>query len=350
MRTLVRLNYPARFGLLSESRSRQSVAAAQGKAILKTIGFFLLFLGTIAAFFTPVVSSAADKAIYYWVSHGSPTDPVWTYFLQGAEQWGKDSGNDVRTSFHSGDVPSQQEAVRAAISAKARGIVTSTPDPGSLTKVIADAHAAGIPVIIMNTEDKTSGRDAYVGGDNVAIGHRWAQYLVDHNLVKKGDFVWMPVEVPGATYQTLETQGIDTVLKPLGVTYEITEAKLDQAEIITRMSDYLTANHSKIKAIIGLGDLVTGSIKRVFDQVKVKAGEIPVVGWGNSTDTAQEVLDGYVNAAMWQDPQATSYLALSMAAMTASGIPPGFDVSVGTLYEKDKAATYLKIMQGAGHK
>jgi len=41
-----------------------------------------------------------------------------------------------------------------------------------------------------------------------------------------------------------------------------------------------------------------------------------------------------LKAAMWQDPQATSYLALSLAAMTASGTPPGFDVSVGTLYER----------------
>jgi hypothetical protein len=32
--------------------------------------------------------------------------------------------------------------------------------------------------------------------------------------------------------------------------------------------------------------------------------------------------------------------------MAASNIPPGFDVSVGTLYEKDKAEKYLKIMQG----
>jgi simple sugar transport system substrate-binding protein len=216
--------------------------------------------------------------------------------------------------------------------------------------VISEAHAAGIPVIIMNTEDKTSGRDAYVGGDNVAIGRRWAQYLVDHGFVKKGDFVWMPVEVPGATYQKLETEGIDGVFKPLGINYEITEAKLDQAEIITRMSDYLTANRGKIKAIIGLGDLVTGSIKRVFDQVRVKPGEIPVVGWGNSPDTAQEVIDGYVNAAMWQDPQATSYMALSMASMAASGIPIGFDISVGTLYEKAKAPTYLKVLQGASHK
>ena len=89
---------------------------------------------------------------------------------------------------------------------------------------------------------------------------------------------------------------------------------------------------------------MTGSVKRVFEQTGVKAGEIPVVGWGNSQDTTQEVMDGYVNAAMWQDPQATSYIGLSMAAMAANGIPPGFNVYVGTLYEKDTAEVYHKIM------
>jgi simple sugar transport system substrate-binding protein len=319
-------------------------------ANLRRLPFYpiLLIFGLIA--FTPIsapAGSAQEKTVYYWISHGPPSNPTWMYFLQGAEQWAKDTGNEIRTSFHSGDIPSQQEAIRAAISVKAKGIVTSTPDPGSLTKIIAEAHAAGIPVILMNTDDKASGREAYVGSDLMAIGHRWAQYLVDHNFVKKGDFVWMPVEVPGATYQTLETQGIEAVFKPLGITYEITEAKLDPAEVIAHMTDYLTANRGKIKAIVGLGDLVTQSIKHVFDQVGVKPGDIPVVGWGNSIDAAQEVLDGYVKAAMWQDPQATSYLALSVAAMTASGIPPGFDISVGTLYERDQAPTYLKIMQGS---
>ena len=282
---------------------------------------------------------------FFWISHGDPADPVWTYFLQGAEQWAADTGNTVNTSFHSGDVPTHQEAFRAAITTGAAGIVSSTPDPGTLNEVIAEAHAAGIPVILMNTEDAASGRDAYVGGDTEEIGRRWAQYLVDNDLVASGDFVWMPVEVPGATYQVLATRGIATVFDPLGITYEVTEATLDQAEIITRMSDYLLANRDRIDAIIGLGDLVTGSITRVFNQVGVAAGEIPVVGWGNSADTAQSVLDGYVNAAMWQDPQATSYMALSVASMAAAGIPPGFDIIVGTLYEADLADIYLGIMQ-----
>lgn len=303
----------------------------------------LLLCGVLLALAAP---AAAQAKTFYWISHGSPADPVWTYFLAGAKQWAADTGNTVNTSFHNGDVPSHQEAVRAAISAKADGIVTTSPDPGSLVAVVKEAKAAGIPIINFNTPDPTAGFDAYVGGDNTTFGRNWAQYLVDKGLVKSGDFVWLPVEVPGATYGVQEEEGISSVLKPLGITWEVTDNTLDQAEVISRMVDYLTANRTKIKAVIGLGDLVTGSIKRVFDQVGVKPGEIPVVGWGNSLDTTQEVLTGYVNAAQWQDPQATSYVALSLAAMASGGIPPGFNVITGALYEKDRAAVYDKILSG----
>jgi simple sugar transport system substrate-binding protein len=314
--------------------------------MVKKITLLVLALSMALVLSLPFAASAQNGRVFYWISHGGPTDPVWTYFLAGAEQWAKDTGNEVRTSFHSNDVASQQEALRAAIAAAPAGIVTTSPDPGSLVDIVKEARAKGIPVINFNTSDPTVDFNAYVGGDNVVFGTHWAQYLVDHNLVKAGDFVWMPVEIPGATYGVQEEQGISSVFKPLGITWEVTEATLDQAEVITRMSDYLTANKDKIKAIIGLGDLVTGSIKRVFDQVGVKPGEIPVVGWGNSLDTTQEVLNGYVNAGQWQDPLATSYIALSLANMAASGIPPGFDVITGALYEKDTAQVYDDILSG----
>ncbi len=303
-----------------------------------------LLLGIMALGLALVLPLAAQAKTFYWVSHGGPADPVWTYFLAGAKQWAKDTGNTVNTSFHSGDVAAQQEAVRAAIAAHADGIVTTSPDPGSLVEIANEAHAAHIPIINFNTPDPKVSFDAYVGGDLVVFGQRWAHYLVDHKLVKSGDFVWMPVEVPGATYGVQEEQGIASVFKPMNITWEVTDNTLDQAEVINRMSDYLTANRKKINAIIGLGDLVTGSIKRVFDQVGVKPGEIPVIGWGNSLDTTQEVIHGYVNAGTWQDPQATSYLALSLAAMAGSGIPPGFNILTGAIYEKDKAPLYDKIM------
>ena len=299
-----------------------------------------LFASALLALNAPL----AEAKTFYWISHGSPADPVWTYFLAGAQQWSQDTGHEVNTSFHNGDVASHQEAVRAAIAAGADGIVTSSPDPGSLVQVAKEANEANVPIINMNTPDPTASFDAYVGGDLVTTGRQWAQYLVDKGHVKSGDFVWMPVEVPGATYGVQEEQGVASVFEPLGITWEVTDATLDQAEVISRMVDYMTANGDEIDAIIGLGDLVTGSIKRVFDQAGFAPGDIPVVGWGNSLDTTREVLSGYVNAAMWQDPLAISYMALSLASMAASGIPPGFDIITGALYEADKAQIYDDIL------
>ena len=102
----------------------------------------LLVFSALLALALPM---AAQAKTFYWISHGSPADPVWTYFLAGAKQWAKDTGNTVNTSFHNGDVPSQQEAVRAAIAAKADGIVTTSPDPGSLVEVVKEANAAEHP-------------------------------------------------------------------------------------------------------------------------------------------------------------------------------------------------------------
>lgn len=206
--------------------------------MLKRLG--ILCVGALLAM--PMVAQART---FYWISHGSPADPVWTYFLAGAKQWAEDTGNTVNASFHSGDVPSHQEAVRAAIAAQADGIVTSSPDPGSLVEVAKEANDAGIPIININTPDPTASFDAYVGGDNVVFGRNWAQYLVDEGLVKSGDFVWMPVEVPGATYGVQEEEGIRSVFEPLGITWEVTDATLDQGEIITRMTDYLSANRRR---------------------------------------------------------------------------------------------------------
>ena len=124
-------------------------------------------------------------------------------------QWAEDTGNTVNTSFHSGDVPSQQEAVRAAIAAGADGIVTTSPDPGSLVEVASEAQRRRHP----DHQHQHARPDRRLRRlcrrrSASSIGADWAQYLVDKGLVKEGDFVWMPVEVPGATYGVQEEEGI----------------------------------------------------------------------------------------------------------------------------------------------
>ncbi len=309
----------------------------------KTLHLAILLALLLAAIGATLGSAQDDQKLFYWISHGTAGDPIWSFAQQGAVKAGEDLGIEVVVSFHGGDVAAQKEAFLAAIAAGADGIATSSPEPGALTDEVAEAHAAGIPVVYFNTDDPDSGRDAYVGGNLVEVGRTWAQYLVDHGLVESGDFVFMPVEVPGATYGVDETTGIASVFDPMGITYEVVDAQYDPAQATVNMIDYLTANGDRVNAVIGLGDLVTQYMRTTFDSVGIEAGAIPVVGWGNSLDTAQAVKDGYVNAAMYQYPDAQGYMPVVLLNIATDGGQIGYNILTAALYEAADADTFIEV-------
>ncbi len=214
--------------------------------------------------------------------------PVWTYFLAGANMWAKDTGQTVKTSFHNGDVASQQEAIRAAIAAKADGIVTTQPrsgQPGRGRQGGARRGHSDHQLQHAGPEGRTSTlMSAATSRSSARAGRNISSTT---SLVKSGDFVWMPVEVPGASYGVEEEQAIASVFKPLGITWEVTdddarsgERHLPHERLSHRQPQEDQGDHRPRRSRHRL-------IKRVFDQVGVKPGEIPVVGWGNSRDTTQ---------------------------------------------------------------
>jgi simple sugar transport system substrate-binding protein len=290
-----------------------------------------------------VTAQDEETRVFYWISHGQAGDAIWDTAIAAAERAGEDLGVEVRTSFHSADVPSHIEAFQAAIAAGADGIATSAPAPDALIEVVAQAKEAGIPVVFFNTDDPNTARDAYVGGDLMAVGQSWANYLVDNGLVESGDFVYMPVEVPGASYQVLETEGIASVFDPLGIEYEVVDAKYDQAQASVNLTDYLVANIDDVDAIIALGDIVAAQISFVFGELGVEPGTIPVVGWGNSAQTAQAVKDGYVNAATFQFPDAQGYMPIVILNQAADGQAIGYDILTFALYDAASADFYIEL-------
>lgn len=311
----------------------------------KFLGVLLLVVGLSALLVTPAAIGADDKPTFYWISHGSSGDPIWIFALRGAKQAAKDLNVNLKTSFHQNDISTHQEAFKSAIAAGADGIASSSPDQGVLKDEVAMAKERGIPVVFFNADDPTTKRDAYVGADNVEVGKSWANYLVENDLVEEGDFVWMPVEVPGATYQREETKGIASVFDPLGIEYDVFDAKYDPVQSLQNMKNYLSSHKKKVDAIIGLGDMVMGNMKEAFDAAGLEPGDIPVVGWGNSAETAKEVMDGYVQAATWQYPQSQGYMPIALLNMAHKGMPIGYDIVTVALYEKENAESYYELAQ-----
>ena len=296
-------------------------------------------LAASLAFTAP--AAAQDKKVFYLLSHGGPSDAFWIDWNAGATAACKQLNVTCNISFSGGDMASQKEAFNSAIAAKPAGIATTSAQPGLWTEEVKAAKAAGIPILFFNTDDPATGRQAYVGADLKEAGAVWARYLVDHRMVKQGDKVFLPVEVPGASYQQLETEGIAGVFDPLGIKYDVVDAGTDPAGIISKMTDYVVANHPP--AVIALGDSVAASVQRVFDAAGVKAGSIPVVGWGNSKETAEAVKAGYVNAAAWQFPSAQGFMPVALLSLAAAGEPIGYDIHTFSLYDASSVEPILKL-------
>ncbi len=293
----------------------------------------------------PMAASAQDDAdglTFYLVTHGSPADPYWVGVSDAAMQAGEDLGVTVNMSFSIDDKAVQTENLNAAIAAQPDGIGISSPQTGLFVDQVAAAKEEGIPVVFLDTDDPTTARDAYVGADLHLLGTTWANYLVDLGI-GEGDYVWMPVETIGAAYQVLATEGIASVFDPLGVEYEVFDANYEPALSLSNMTDYLTANADEVDAIIGLGDLVMTNIQRAFDAAGIEPGSIPVVGWGGTLTTAQEVKDGYVNAAIWPYPDAAGYDTVVLLFKAATGYSIGYDIPTQILYDASTADKYIEL-------
>lgn len=92
-----------------------------------------------------------------------------------------------------------------------------------------------------------------------------------------------------------------------------------------------------------MGDLVMSNIQKAFTAAGVAPGSIPVVGWGNTGDTAKAVAAGYVNAATWQYPESQGYLPIALLRMAANRLAIGFDVPTSALYTKTNAQEFVSL-------
>lgn len=283
--------------------------------------------------------SAQESKTFYLVSHGSESDPFWISWNAGAQATCAQLQVTCNISFSNGDSAVQKEAINAAIAAAPDGIAMTSAQAGLWTEEVRIAQENGLPVVFFNSDDPATGRDAYVGADLELAGATWAQYLVDNELVTAGDTVFLPVEVPGASYQQLETQGIASVFDPLGIKYDVVEAGTDPAGVIQKMTEYMIANDPKV--MIGLGDLVMANAERVLTEVNKAPGEVAVVGWGNSKETASAVENGYVVAALWQYPVDQGALPVVLLNSAANGNPIGYDIFTLQLYTKDTVGPIL---------
>jgi simple sugar transport system substrate-binding protein len=277
------------------------------------------------------------------VTHGGD-DPFWAVVQQGMRDAAADLGCQADIDLAGGDLANQQKKFEEAVASKPDGIAVVINDDTAWDKPVADAIAAGIPVIGINNDDTqgSSGnaRLAYIGQSERRAGYMMAYKVFSEaqaaGVDMAGAHVAMFAEVPGAAYATVRSAGVNDAMAEFGITsFELADAGgLEMTTVEARMTDYLVA-HPETTFLMGAGGICTDRLMSSLKAAGKEPGDVWAAGFDAAPGTVEGLKSGYVTNSIDQQQYLQGYHAVTTLMLyNKYGLTPNIDTG-GYLITKD---------------
>lgn len=312
---------------------------------LAILCFALVIPGTLMA--------QPAKGMYFrLVTHGGD-DPFWAVVQKGMMDAVKELGCKADIDLCGGDLSLQQKRFTEAVAMRPDGIALVINDDKAWDKPVEDALARGINVIGMNNDDTegTAGnaRLCYIGQNE-----RRAGYMIGRRVFQAGKNkgwalatakVAAAVEVPGASYGVVRSQGIRDAMAEFGIRGDIDiidAGGLEMTTVESRITAYLIA-HPDTKFIFGLGGICTDRLTPSLKNAGKRPGQIVAGGFDTTPTTLTGLKEGYVEATIDQQQYLQGYFSIYVLyLMKKYGFAPQIDTG-GYLVDKDKIGLIEKL-------
>jgi len=240
-----------------------------------------------------------------------------------------------------GNPAEQVQILEDLINKGVDGIGLAPLEAASVEPVIAQAKAAGIPVVTFDSDAPNSERVAYYGTDNRAAGGQQAEVMAEalggkgKVALVTGSLVMANLneriegvkEVMAAKYPDIEL--VDTI-----ATDDDFAKGLDVCEAMLRA-------HPDLNGVINVS--MTGSVampKVLADPAFADRGDLVVVGFDDFEDTLKGIRDGYILATLVQRPkQMGVYVIEGLYGLNTGATAESVDTGI-TVVTLDNIDTY----------
>ncbi|UCG12604.1 MAG: substrate-binding domain-containing protein, partial [Deltaproteobacteria bacterium] len=277
------------------------------------------------------------------VTHGGD-DPFWAVVQQGMRDAAEELGCGADIDLAGGDLANQQKKFEEAVASKPDGIAVVINDDTAWDKPVADALAAGIPVIGINNDDTQGAagneRLCYIGQSERRAGYMMAFKVFSEAQAAGVDLanahVAMFAEVPGAAYATVRSAGVNDAMAEFGITsFELADAGgLEMTTVESRMTDYLVA-HPETTFLLGAGGICTDRLMSALKAAGKEVGDVWAAGFDAAPGTVEGLKEGYVTNSIDQQQYLQGYHAVTtLYLFNKYGLTPNIDTG-GYLITKD---------------
>lgn len=317
----------------------------------------LLVASLLCLFLSPTHSQ--ERLKFAFVTHGGPGNPFWNVVIKGMEDAGKRYDVDVQwlsnPTFSIADMPNFLDD---AIANRVNGIGITCPDPEAIRESIDRAHAAGIPIIILNTADPNAGTqdglptEFYIGASEYLGGQSNAKAILAE-AEKRGINIQRavcPIQELGHSGLEARFAGFSSIFKEKGITVDGLTISNDVEQSSGLLRDYFLA-HPQTNAIATLGPLPADAFYLYTEEEGKKPGDILHATHDTSPAIFEHIRKGYTVQAVDQQPYLQGYLTVSFLYLNhAYGLTLAQDVLTGPFSINAANVDRIAALMGQGYR
>ena len=219
-------------------------------------------------------------------------------------------------------------------------LAVSPAGVAEIVPVLDKARAAGIPVVIVDTDVPWPHRASFVGIDN-RLGGRVAGEYILKAIGGKGEVAVIRGVLGVATQEDRLSGFREAIANSPGVhLVAVQPANSERAPGMQAMENMLTS-HPDVRAVFGTNDqMALGAMQAIA--ARHLTGKIVLVGFDATREALRAIEAGEMNATMAQYPERIGKRAIEEAIRAARGQPVEKRIDIGTaLVTKENVAEFL---------
>jgi simple sugar transport system substrate-binding protein len=280
-------------------------------------------------------SSSPDSSIFgvkggykfTFVNHVT-TNPFFTPTISGIHDACKLLGCSYQwTGSTSSDVAQMASATNTAVSAGVDGIAIALIST-ALSKPVAAATKAGIPVLSYNADEPNTDRLAYIGQDLLLSGQQMGEKI--KTLIPGGGKIMVFIATPGSANLAPRLSGIQQVLKGSKITVQSQASGAAVPQETSAVEAFVGKNLDAYKGYFAVDGGSTAAVALAIKKYNLK-GKVIGGGFDLTPDTEALLSNGTIQFAIDQQPYLQGFIpAMELFLYKATqGLTGAADVDTG---------------------
>ncbi|MDR1520843.1 MAG: sugar ABC transporter substrate-binding protein [Planctomycetota bacterium] len=287
------------------------------------------------------LSQAGQKPVIGLVCKAMDSE-FWQDVKRGGEDAKKGLG-DIELTVMAPDrevnVQQQVQLVEDLITQGVAGLALAPCGAQELIPVMEKAAAAGIPVVLVDTDAPWDKKLAYVGTNNLKGGNMAGEYMAG-KMGGKGDVAFI-TGVMGHQTHIDRVGGAEAVFKKYpGIKIVAKQpANSERALAMSVMENILTSNPDLDFVFCTNAEMTMGA----YEAIKAQGASAKLMGFDSATEVLTLIKDGEIDSLIAQSPYMMGKLGVEAVKKAIDGvkIDKVIDVPTGVV-TKDNVGDYLK--------